>query len=186
MKDAIGQALAYVYARDRQSDADTAKVLTMDEARRIACNIAKLPELLRQRNQADARISVDLWLAGHMEEKSATILAVVTAGGPQSVTNILWGESRTRRTPRVPRGLKPGGGRHDGDCKSYCVVRGSRELRAICPNMANGGAVAVLARGERARAGLCTWHRGHDQSGLGGDLRERRRGNQFGKRRCKR
>jgi hypothetical protein len=49
VKDAIGQALAYVYARDRQSDADTAKVLTMDEARRIACNIAKLPELLRQR-----------------------------------------------------------------------------------------------------------------------------------------
>jgi hypothetical protein len=42
VKDAIGQALAYVYARDRQSDADTAKVLTMDEARRIACNIAKV------------------------------------------------------------------------------------------------------------------------------------------------
>jgi hypothetical protein len=34
--DATGQALAYVYARATQADADTAKVLTMDEARRIA------------------------------------------------------------------------------------------------------------------------------------------------------
>ena len=40
--DASGQALAYVYARDNDSDAQ-AKVLTTDEARRIAANIAKLP-----------------------------------------------------------------------------------------------------------------------------------------------
>ena len=44
--DANGQALAYVYARETQADADIAKVLTMDEARRIASNIAKLPGLL--------------------------------------------------------------------------------------------------------------------------------------------
>lgn len=46
VKDATGQALAYVYARETKADADTAKVLTMDEARRIASNIAKLPSLL--------------------------------------------------------------------------------------------------------------------------------------------
>jgi hypothetical protein len=44
--DATGQVLAYLYARDTKTQADTAKVLTMDEARRIASNIAKLPTLL--------------------------------------------------------------------------------------------------------------------------------------------
>ena len=37
---------AYVYARETKADADTAKVLTMDEARRVASTIAKLPTLL--------------------------------------------------------------------------------------------------------------------------------------------
>ena len=44
--DATGQSLAYVYGRETKADADIAKVLTMDEARRIASNIAKLPKLL--------------------------------------------------------------------------------------------------------------------------------------------
>ena len=40
-------SIAYVYARETQADADIAKVLTMDEARRVANNIAKLPRLLK-------------------------------------------------------------------------------------------------------------------------------------------
>ncbi len=44
VRDANGQSLAYVYYRE--SDAHIAKVLTEDEARRIAANIAKLPRLL--------------------------------------------------------------------------------------------------------------------------------------------
>jgi hypothetical protein len=36
VKDATGQAVAYIYARETRADADTAKVLTMDEARRVA------------------------------------------------------------------------------------------------------------------------------------------------------
>ena len=46
MKDANGQSLAYVYGRETRAAADIANVLTMDEARRIAANIAKLPTLL--------------------------------------------------------------------------------------------------------------------------------------------
>ena len=46
VKDANGQALAYVYTRETLADADIANVLTMDEARRIASNVAKLPALL--------------------------------------------------------------------------------------------------------------------------------------------
>jgi len=44
--DANGQALVYVYARETREQADIAKVLTFDEARRIAANVAKLPALL--------------------------------------------------------------------------------------------------------------------------------------------
>jgi hypothetical protein len=44
VRDANGQALAYLYSRD--NEARQAKVLTKDEERRIAANIARLPELL--------------------------------------------------------------------------------------------------------------------------------------------
>ena len=46
VKDAHGQSLAYVYGRETRADADTAGVLTLNEARRIAGNIAKLPTYL--------------------------------------------------------------------------------------------------------------------------------------------
>ena len=44
--DANGQTLAYVYGLDNAHNAAIAKALTRDEARRIASNIAKLPDLL--------------------------------------------------------------------------------------------------------------------------------------------
>jgi hypothetical protein len=50
MLNATGQSLAYVYGRVTKADADIAHVLTMDEARRIASNIAKLPDLLGKKD----------------------------------------------------------------------------------------------------------------------------------------
>ena len=44
--DANGQALAYVYGHADPRDVGIAKALTLDEARCIASNIAKLPKLL--------------------------------------------------------------------------------------------------------------------------------------------
>jgi hypothetical protein len=44
--DANGQSLAYFYARENDHDANTVGVLTVDEARRLASNFAKLRELL--------------------------------------------------------------------------------------------------------------------------------------------
>jgi hypothetical protein len=46
VRDANGQALAFIYSRETEREAMQAKVLTKDEARRIAINIARLPDLL--------------------------------------------------------------------------------------------------------------------------------------------
>jgi hypothetical protein len=46
VRDQGGQELAYVYFEEESGRRSAAKLLTKDEARRIAANIAKLPDLL--------------------------------------------------------------------------------------------------------------------------------------------
>jgi hypothetical protein len=53
VRDASGQAIAYLYSRENDAEARQAKVLTADEARRIAINIARLSaRILRRKSPA--------------------------------------------------------------------------------------------------------------------------------------
>jgi hypothetical protein len=68
LKDATGPTLAYVYARETLTDADIAKVLTMDEARRLLGvgfgrrSLIFGASVARERHPSSGKASMIVWL----------------------------------------------------------------------------------------------------------------------------
>ena len=54
VSDSTGCVLAHVHGRDPPPGHEDATCLTLDESRRIAAGIARLPELMQQKSVADA------------------------------------------------------------------------------------------------------------------------------------
>jgi hypothetical protein len=82
VRDANGQALAYVYSRDNEAEARQAKVLTKDEARRIAINVARLPELLGKADQDSPAHDSERGLSGRSRHCIPTGVRLPLTGVP--------------------------------------------------------------------------------------------------------
>ena len=79
--DATGQALAYVYFEEEPGRRAAAHLLTRDEARRIAVNIAKLPDLYTEAVRPEATTGLPWPGAGHPRTgRRPGVLGLVTNG----------------------------------------------------------------------------------------------------------
>jgi hypothetical protein len=59
VRDANAQAIAYLYPRENEAEARQAKVLTSDEARRIAINIARLRSCSGRVSATSSRVEAE-------------------------------------------------------------------------------------------------------------------------------
>src|SRR5262249_7070027 len=80
VRDHDGQQLAYVYFEDESGEEIAAKLLTRHEARRIAVNIATLPELL-SRHRVECDETRRIAAACHTKCKAYLYLLTATCCG---------------------------------------------------------------------------------------------------------
>jgi hypothetical protein len=103
VRDATGQALAYLYSRENEAEARQAKVLTADEGRQIATSIARLPEQL---GKGEASRNAWARLRGRFFEPDATPRAKGSRGCGFSDGKRL-GDVRVDRSPPFIRRPEP-------------------------------------------------------------------------------
>lgn len=87
VRDANRQALAYVYCEEEPGRRAAAHLLTRDEARRIAANIAKLPDLLRQ--PTGATIEAVLAICERVAEVQAMLHDYLEAGKQTTAADVI-------------------------------------------------------------------------------------------------
>ena len=85
VRDGNMQAVTYVYCKDEAGRRTTAKLLTRDEAHRIAANIAKLPDLLKR--PTGATNAAVLAICERVAEMQAMLHDYLEAGTPTTAAD---------------------------------------------------------------------------------------------------
>src|SRR5580693_7943866 len=87
IRDGNRQAVSYVYFEDEPGRRTTAKLLTRDEARRIAANIAKLPDLIKR--PTGATDAAALAICERVAEVQAMLHDYLDAGTPTTAADVI-------------------------------------------------------------------------------------------------